>query len=340
MPYDSTRQYKTEKLNQAAASLMSSILDSQFEERTEPVANSAASDMEMNELSDVPVQDGHRNDDKPNATPATEQSNQSIREENAPTKQELDEQQLRQERDQHMRMRRMHIENALYDVSYYGYILSWVFLALFIVGKLFANIPALTLVGVIGSLISISASMIAGEVIEKRHRTISMARAAIVSLGALAFAASGLVGLATSSPDMTAAGVIGLFLWSFIPNLIDFTKRQKDDYKTYEYDDAGNVISGGEDDGMSYRYSYSSSSGGYNAINEIFGIPQPQDPPPIEISRDDIDDEYDDKHILGVEVIMPNNPSQDIILVPIQKENEEESSNQSKNPAENDDTFR
>ena len=239
------------------------------------------------------------------------------------------------------RLRRTHIDSILYDISYYGYIASWIFLVLFIISK-FINLPLVSLIGVIGSIISIASSLIASETIERRRRSISGIRWAIISSGALLLAVTGLIGIAASSPDITAAGVIGLFLWSFAPSLIDFTKRQRDDYKSYEYDDDGNVIGGGEDDSTGdYRYVHSGSSGGYNVINEIFGIPQPQDPPPIEISRDDIDNEYDDKHILNMEVIMPQTIEGDVIVVPAShaKEQNGNEKNDIEKDGENDDTL-
>lgn len=245
------------------------------------------------------------------------------------------------EKTKRKRLRRTHIDSMLYDISYYGYIASWVFLVLFIISK-FISLPLVSLIGVIGSIISIASSLIASETIERRYRSISGTRWAIISSGALLLAVTGLAGIAISSPDITAAGVIGLFLWSFAPSLIDFTKRQRDDYKSYEYDDDGNVIGGGEDDGTGdYRYVHSGSSGGYNVINEIFGIPQPQDPPPIEISRDDIDDEYDDKHILNMELIMPQNIEDDVIVVPASHAKEQNGNENSdiEKDGENDDTL-
>lgn len=221
------------------------------------------------------------------------------------------------------RTRRTRIDNILYDVSYYGYIASWVFLVMFIAGRFLPNVPIVTLAGVVGSLVSIASSISAAEIVDMRHRAVSTARCFVVSAGAVALAVTGLLGLATGNAEIMSAGVIGLFAWSFVPNLIDFTKRQGDDYNSYEYDDEGNVISGGEDDGSSYSYSSSgSSSGGYSVINEVFGIPQPQDPPPIEISRDDVDDEYADKHFLGVEVLLPQDPTGDVVIVPLSENRE------------------
>lgn len=205
---------------------------------------------------------------------------------------------LQAERDlaQKKQLSRMRKENFLYDVSYYGYVASWGFLIAFLAGRII-TIDIITLTGIIGSLVAVSSSMIASELLLRMHRQDHGIIGIITMIVAAGLTITGLAGLALDNADLTSAGILGLFAWSFFPSLVDFMKRQGDDYKSYEYDDDGNVIPQDDDDEASHRYVYrtSSSSGGYSVINEVFGIPQPQDPPPIEISRDDIYDEEDEK---------------------------------------------
>lgn len=225
--------------------------------------------------------------------------------------------------EQERRVRRMryrsHIADMFDFISYWGYILSWVFLALFIIGR-FVPYQIVSFAGVLGSLVSIAASMVASETADRLvgERTVSkMAKSIVISAGAVVFCGMGLYGLATNDVNWSSGGVIGLFLWSWMPSLVDFVKNQERQYKTYEYDENGNVIDDGSDDiDEGYRYvSHSSggySSGGFSVINEVFGIPQPQDPPPIEISRDDIYDEPDDH--LRVVVRMEDGTIEDVVI--------------------------
>lgn len=201
------------------------------------------------------------------------------------------------------RLRSIKCENFLYDISYYGYISSWGFLIAFLIGRI-ASFDILCLIGVIGSLVSISSSMIASELLMRIRKQGNGVLGIITMVIAAALAVTGLVGLAVQDNNITTAGVLGLFIWSFFPSLVDFIKNQGEGYQSYEYDDNGNVISQEERDEPHHAHyvSHTSSLGGYSVINEVFGIPQPQDPPPIEISRDDTYDKDDEKWCQYIEL--------------------------------------
>lgn len=193
-------------------------------------------------------------------------------------------------------LRSIKCENFLYDISYYGYISSWAFLIAFLIGRI-ASFDIICLIGVIGSLVSISSSMIASEFLMRMRKQGNGVFGSVTMVVAAALAVTGLAGLAIQDNNLTTAGVLGLFVWSFFPSLVDFIKKQGEGYQSYEYDDNGNVIPQEErDEPQHARYiSHTASRGGYSVINEVFGIPQPQDPPPIEISRDDMYDKDDEK---------------------------------------------
>lgn len=209
-----------------------------------------------------------------------------------------DQERLQRQEEQRRRRRLRHIrqENFLYDISYYGYISSWAFLIAFLIGRI-ASFDIICLIGVIGSLVSISSSMIASELLMRIRKPGNGVLGIITMVVAAALAVTGLVGLAAQDNNITTAGVLGLFVWSFFPALVDFIKNQSEGYQSYEYDDDGNVIPQEECDEPRHAHyiSHTTSLGGYSVINEVFGIPQPQDPPPIEISRDDMYDEDDEK---------------------------------------------
>lgn len=226
-----------------------------------------------------------------NANPAQlAKEQQQARTENQERLQHQEEQRRRR------RLRNIKQENFLYDISYYGYISSWIFLIAFLIGRI-ASFDIICLIGIIGSLVSISSSMIASELLMRIRKQRNGVLGIITMVVAAALAVTGLVGLAAQDNNITTAGVLGLFVWSFFPSLVDFIKNQGEGYQSYEYDDDGNVIPQEECDEPRHAHyiSHTTSLGGYSAINEVFGIPQPQDPPPIEISRDDMYDKDDEK---------------------------------------------
>lgn len=204
--------------------------------------------------------------------------------------------QLQEEQRRRRRLRHIRQENFLYDISYYGYISSWAFLIAFLIGRI-TSFDIICLIGVIGSLVSISSSMIASEFLMRIRKQGNGVPGIITMVVAATLAVTGLAGLAIQDNNITTAGVLGLFVWSFFPSLVDFIKNQGEGYQSYEYDDNGNVIPQEERDEPQHAHyiSHTSSLGGYSVINEVFGIPQPQDPPPIEISRDDMYDKDDEK---------------------------------------------
>lgn len=192
------------------------------------------------------------------------------------------------------RLRKLRASNALYDISYYGYIASWAFLVLLLFGRI-ASLEAVTIIGVVGSLICVSSSMISTES-HNRMRGYGDGVVGIITMVVAALlCAIGLYGLAANDADAMSLGVIGLFAWSFFPSLVSFLKRYRSEYRSYDYDEYGNVIDLNDDALDSYYVPTSSrrSSGGFSIVNEVFGIPQPIDPPPIEVSRDDMLDDND-----------------------------------------------
>lgn len=169
---------------------------------------------------------------------------------------------------------------------------SWIFLFVFLFGRII-QVDPITLTGVIGSIISAAISISLGELsIHSGIRQENILRILSVCGGALALSVLGLAGIVVGDSDLCVGGVLGLFLWSFFPLLLDWFSDRKREYRTYEYDEYGNVIDNESDDDVNDMYWRPLRSGSsWSPINEIFGIPQPQDPPPIEISRDDIIDD-------------------------------------------------
>lgn len=229
------------------------------------------------------------------------------------------------------------------NISYYGYYASWIFFGIFIIGRFAPSAPLISFIGIIGSIVSVSASLIASEVLGKLDGQYSAIRTVPITVVALILAAVGLYGLFASDPELSTAGVIGLLAWSFVPSLIDMVKQHEDDfeYRKYEYDDDGNVTNAGEfDDAASsggYYRTYSSGNA-FSAINEVFGIPQPVDPPPIEVSRDDMYDDEWGRALKSVEVFQDENG--DVVLRPVDTSKEHEGRiNETECARENNDTL-
>lgn len=223
--------------------------------------------------------------------------------------------------------RRRRIAYWANNISYYGYYASWIFFGIFIVGRFVPSAPLISFIGVIGSIVSVSFSLIASEVLGKldgQYRTI---RTVPITVIALVLAAIGLYGLFASDSELSTAGVIGLLAWSFVPSLIDMVKQHRSDfeYREYEYDDDGNVTNADDfEDAMSDGcYRTYSSGNAFSAINEVFGIPQPVDPPPIEVSRDDMYEDEWGRALGNVEVIRDKNGDVVLRTVDTSKEHEE-----------------
>lgn len=212
------------------------------------------------------------------------------------------------------RIQRLSILNLARDISYWGYVSSWFFLIAFLLGRI-ANIDIIVVAGVVGSLLAVSSSMCATEMVAHIKGGGRKTAGVIISAVAIALAAAGLFGIATQDMELITAGVLGLFAWSFVPGIIDFAKRQAREYRSYEYYENSNCVKNTDAPVPCIHYvpKSSRSHGSFSAINEVFGIPQPQDPPPIEISRDDIYDSDDWHSRIETDLSVPDDEIDNII---------------------------
>lgn len=185
------------------------------------------------------------------------------------------------------------LSSFLRKAAHYTSLASWGTLAIFIVGRI-SQIEILTLIGVVAAIVSMALSIIAEEIANKIEECGHGILGVLLILGAVGLSAFGLYGCSISNMEYISGGLLGIFVLCFVPLILDAISEAFEDLERSEacYDENGNWNPPENFFPNEYHVTSASNAGNvFHGINEIFGVPQPEDPPPIEISRDDIEDD-------------------------------------------------